>query len=264
MGNNQSIDLDAAHYEKNSKIQHTYARELVSQLSIKATDSILDVGCGVGEVIARISKTAPLGKSVGIDLSSNMINLAIKKFPAKSFPKLEFHVMNAEEILLPPCTFDHIICTSTLLWVRSPKTALQSMFHLLKPGADLALLNCLGNTPYTQLFEKVTKKHYPHLVDQLATKTMMSESEHKKALISAGFSLNLFNATDEVFKYKDETDFANYVKGWLPCLLPIQQDEQDKFIELVTQELLSGNAYKNGKELVIPYKMLRVLAAKPC
>lgn len=262
MKKRQNIDLDACHYEKNSISQFLNAMALIRQVPVTETDSLLDVGCGIGDIIAELSRKAPLGKSIGVDPSSNMIQLASKKFPKEFYPNLEFRVMTAEEMQLPVLAFDHIICTNALQWIREPRKAIQLMFNCLKYGGNLVVLTYLKNTPYTRVFERVTQKYYPHLIDQLATKTMLSELEYKQTLIDVGFSLNVFSVSEVLFRYKNTTKLTEYVKGWLPCLLPITSNEQNEFIDKMILEISDLGIYRPGKEILIPHKVLHVIATK--
>mgnify|MGYP001208748368 CR=1 FL=1 len=57
---------NAQDYEKHSKAQQKWARELIDKLSLKGTEDVLDLGCGDGKVTAEIPawyRKAPLSGS---------------------------------------------------------------------------------------------------------------------------------------------------------------------------------------------------------
>src|SRR5579863_3774829 len=94
----QSAKWNAADYAANSVVQQAWARELIAKLHLRGDEHILDVGCGDGKVTAEISHAVPRGSVMGVDASAEMIAFAKKTFPAKEFPNLEFHVMDARQI----------------------------------------------------------------------------------------------------------------------------------------------------------------------
>jgi trans-aconitate methyltransferase len=91
---------NAADYAANSAAQQIWARELIAQLHLRGDERILDVGCGDGKVTAELARALPKGSVTGIDVSPEMIAFALKTFPAKRNPNLEFHLMDAREISL--------------------------------------------------------------------------------------------------------------------------------------------------------------------
>ncbi len=175
----EKIDLDALYYQDHSQPQYERAQELLKLLVLDEYASALDVGCGYGNIIAEISQKTPKGKSVGIDASSDMIDLAKNKFPKLSFPNLEFHQVKAEEMSFRDCCFDAVICFSCLLWVREPKKALSLMCKCLKPGGVLLILTYLKESAYITFLDK-TLEDFPGYKTQSATCTMLSIDEYKE------------------------------------------------------------------------------------
>jgi ubiquinone/menaquinone biosynthesis C-methylase UbiE len=66
--------------------------------------SVLEIGCGTGDLIARIKAR----KRVGIDYSNNMIEIAKKKYPG-----MDFMVMEAENLIFNE-KFDYIILSNLI------------------------------------------------------------------------------------------------------------------------------------------------------
>jgi SAM-dependent methyltransferase len=73
-------------------------------LLIPSEASVLEIGCGSGELLALIQA----GRKTGIDLSANQIATARRRLPAA-----EFHVQSGEELNLAG-KFDYIIISDTL------------------------------------------------------------------------------------------------------------------------------------------------------
>ncbi len=103
---NEEPHWDAVHYRKNSvKLQKTMALELLNALSFKGNESILDVGCGDGKTTIEVAKKVPNGLVDGIDLSIDMITLALKEYGTIeniSFNHLKVENLRVEHRLAEP------------------------------------------------------------------------------------------------------------------------------------------------------------------
>ena len=67
-------------YEKSSSAQQKWAEELLSRISIRGDERILDIGCGDGKITAGVAKLVPRGSVVGLDNSREMISFARDRF----------------------------------------------------------------------------------------------------------------------------------------------------------------------------------------
>jgi len=108
-----------AYYRK--KIQTAYHH------LIPSGSSILEVGCGDGDLLASLNPS----RGVGIDFSSEFIHRAIKNVE-KKYPVIQFIEMDAHEIDLDEQSFDYIIISDLVgdLW------DVQAMLAQLKPYCD--------------------------------------------------------------------------------------------------------------------------------
>ena len=83
-----------------------YYKDLINffRFHIPEGSSVLEIGCGMGDILNSVNP----GKGVGIDISSEMINIARKKYS-----HLTFLQMDAEDLTLSE-KFDFIIISDTL------------------------------------------------------------------------------------------------------------------------------------------------------
>lgn len=79
---------------------------------------VLEVGCGTGDLLAKIRTQ----KRTGIDFSAKMIEIAKKKYP-----QIDFFVMDAENITLDK-KFDYIVISNTIGYLED----IQKVFNELK------------------------------------------------------------------------------------------------------------------------------------
>ena len=90
--------------------------------------SVLAIGCGTGEECAHL-KSLGASKVVGIDVSEGLIEYA-----RKSYPDIEFHVMDMEQIKLDE-KFDFVYSSLVMHYVESWGKTLDSISAVMKDGA---------------------------------------------------------------------------------------------------------------------------------
>ena len=129
---------------------------------IKKTDCILDVGCGPGTITIGFVKYASEGKTIGIDISANVLGRAKTAADEASIPKegpgsTSFEEGNIlEGLAYPDNTFDVVFCAQTFGYMPPPDMplkALTEMRRLLKPGGILATRDTIEQHFYPRSME---------------------------------------------------------------------------------------------------------------
>lgn len=84
-----------------------FQKLLLSVMAIQDNDSVLDVACGSGSLLAAINKRKQI-KGFGIDISDQMIKNAVHNNSS-----MEFHVAGCEKIPFENCSMDIItVCAA--------------------------------------------------------------------------------------------------------------------------------------------------------
>ena len=137
----REFDKVAPHYDKNSAFYYRITRwcddaviDRIGKMDA-AFDRVLDVGCGTGVLLHKLSLCYPKVRFDGLDLSDQMIAQAV----AKSLPNAVFSQGDAENPPYPDNTFDILMCTSSFHHYPNPQAAIQSFHRILKPGGLLIL-----------------------------------------------------------------------------------------------------------------------------
>lgn len=109
---------------------------LIELLAPKASDRILDVGCGDGSLSEKLK---PLCKElIGIDASEQMIEAAKIK-GINAFVRDAHQLSYAQE-------FDAVFSNAALHWMKEPQKVMQNIHKALKPkGAFVAEFGGYGN-----------------------------------------------------------------------------------------------------------------------
>jgi trans-aconitate methyltransferase len=127
-------EWNAELYRERSSLQQTMAAEVLQTLAVTSSDRVLDVGCGDGRITCEIARRVPQGYVVGVDASSNMIELARQKRE----PNLRFQVADARSLPFDH-EFDLVVSFNALHWIQEQDVALASIHHSLRPGGTAHL-----------------------------------------------------------------------------------------------------------------------------
>ncbi len=130
---NQNFTEISKRYHETSIIQNSAADILFALLDIKDKESVLDVGCGTGNLTKKIFDKSH-GSIVGVDPSEGMINESSKHYGNE----IHFQLGSAEDIPFEN-TFDVIFCNSTFQWVTDAKKAVRNFQNALKPRGRIGI-----------------------------------------------------------------------------------------------------------------------------
>lgn len=122
-------------------------RVTIDQAWIKLGDSVLDVGCGTGEVTLPAKMRAKHGKVYGIDPAPEMIAAARNKAARKQLD-IDFRIGVIEALPFPDSSMD--VVTSSLMMHHLPKDlkvrGLAEIYRVLKPGGRLLIADFMRPT----------------------------------------------------------------------------------------------------------------------
>lgn len=142
------------HYCQNSAAQEKWASELLARLKLKGDEHILDIGCGDGKITAKVARSVPGGRVVGLDSSAEMIDFARKSFPAEAISQLRFQHGDARVLDFHE-EFDWVISFASLHWVIDHRPVLAGIRRALRPGGR-ALLQFGGKGNAAEMVEVVS------------------------------------------------------------------------------------------------------------
>jgi ubiquinone/menaquinone biosynthesis C-methylase UbiE len=116
-----------------------FQEKTIATIAPCQTDTVLDVGCGTGWAVCRLSAIVPEGRACGVDISSRMIEKA--RIAYGRLPNIEFKTGDAENIPYGSNVFDVILCTNSFHHYPSPVQALEEFWRVLKPGGRAFILD---------------------------------------------------------------------------------------------------------------------------
>jgi ubiquinone/menaquinone biosynthesis C-methylase UbiE len=112
----------------------------VSLLNIQPSDNVLEIGCGPGLAIARMSELISSGQIVGIDHSEVMLEQARKR-NAYSINRGRVELLLASVSDLPPLglLFDKILSVNSIQYWGDSTAVLRILRRLMNPWGQIAI-----------------------------------------------------------------------------------------------------------------------------
>jgi len=99
----------------------------------------LDVGCGTGEIVARLAARFPQASFVGVDLEESHLERARVRCAAFG-PRVRFQRGDALALSFPAAEFDLVVCRHMLQAVPDARRAVAEMVRVTRPGGRLHLV----------------------------------------------------------------------------------------------------------------------------
>lgn len=141
---------DAELYAKSNSFQRVISLKVFEEFAHllqwqeDGSDSILDVGCGSGDVTMDLilpQLPSNFRRLIGCDISDEMIKYAQQHYghPNVIFDQLDIGG-SVDEFLNKFGTSDHIVSFFCLHWVQNQKAAMKNITKLLTPNGDCLLL----------------------------------------------------------------------------------------------------------------------------
>jgi trans-aconitate methyltransferase len=247
------MSWNAELYKEKHAFVFEYGNSLIEWLQPQEGESILDLGCGTGELTARLAAAG--AKVTGIDSSASMIATA-----RQQFPDVTFKVADATSFSLPE-KFDAVFSNATLHWVRQQEKALDRIYQHLHPGGRL-VLEMGGKGNVDDITGALEKAMHNRGYSYKAYWYFPSVGEYTSLLEEYGFRV------DQVHYFDRETELADPENGIVEWLQMFGQHffeqvpEQDRLpILQEAQEALRATNFRDGK-WYSKYVRLRVKAQK--
>jgi trans-aconitate methyltransferase len=252
------MQWDSSLYQAKHDFVFKYGEDLIGLLEPRAGERILDVGCGTGELTARIAASG--ARATGLDSSVDMIAAARSRFADKA-PALEFVVADAADFLFPE-PFDAIFSNAALHWVEDVEGAVVCMARALKQGGRFVVeMGGRGN------IAKLTSAIDAAMFAVTGTKAVHGRyypavGEYSSLLEKHGVEVESAWLFDRPTPLADgEHGLRNWILQFEQAVLKDCTDAQRTAIIAATEDALLDELFSDGR-WVADYRRLRIVARK--
>ncbi len=236
-------DWNADDYAINSSAQQQWAQELIAKLCLQGGESLLDIGCGDGNITARMAQILSKGKALGIDQSPNMIRLASEHYPPKDYPNLSFMQMDATDIRLTE-KFDIAFSNAVLHWIADQPAVLSGVHACLKPGGKI-LFQMGGQGNAGEVFNLVKKmikqpewnRYYDGFTPPYH---FYGQDEYRMWLTKSGFKVKRAVLIPKDMQHQGKEGLKGWLRTtWFPYTDRLPAELRDIFMDQVLEGYLA-------------------------
>jgi trans-aconitate methyltransferase len=233
-----------------------YGKGVVDWLAPQPGTSVLDLGCGTGDLTALIASYGV--EAEGIDAAAEMIGEAKRKYPALRFDVADAHHMRTVQ------HYDAVFSNAALHWMKRPADVIRGVWAALRPGGRfVGEFGAKGNVAHiTAALERAIAKLGMDAAS-LNPWFFPSAGEYATLLEAQGFTVRRLVTFERPTRLNDE---ENGLRHWIDMFggaytAGLTEDQLEAVYEEIQQEvrpvLYEAGAWKAD------YVRLRFEAWKP-
>ncbi len=207
-------EWNASSYHKVSGPQTEWGRRVLSRLTVRGDERVIDAGCGTGRLTAELMRRVPDGRMVAIDRSWNMLATARANLRPDFGGRVSF-----VRVELPAMPFDRwadlVFSTATFHWVRDHAALFRNLFQALRAGGRL-FAQCGGGPNLARahaLAEQVMRRapFAPYFADWPPLWEFATPDITTSRLRAAGFVDVVSSLEDAPTRLADEASYREFV-----------------------------------------------------
>ena len=153
----------------------------LQQVILPKNGVMLDVGCGGGRTVRRLSALAPEGRVIGLDLSTASATIA-QDTNVEGIKSGQVHIVQGSVAALPfsNSAFDIVTAVETHYYWPNLRANVKEVVRVLKPGGTFALIaETYRGGPFRLIYG---------IIMPLIRAAFLSDEEHRDLLTQAGFT----------------------------------------------------------------------------
>jgi trans-aconitate methyltransferase len=239
---------DAQRYQSQHSYVFQYGEGLVDLLAPQPGERILDLGCGSGQLTAKIAGNG--ATVIGIDQSPEMIEQARANFPA-----MDFRVANASAFELES-PVDAVFSNAVLHWVKNATSAIACVRRALLPKGRFVLeMGGHGNTG--KLLDAVREVAGP--VE--SPWYFPTVGEYTCLLEANGFEIRVAMLFDRPTIVEGEDGLEDWLAMFGEGLFRGMSESRKQQIRRAVADRMRPTNYRDG-HWILDYRRLRIKAEK--
>ncbi len=162
------------------------ARHLVSCLSFRGDERVLDVATGTGKIALELARRLDRGHVTGVDLSEGMLRRAREK--AGDNTRTTWRCLDVLEADFPEHSFDGMCCGFGVFFWPDMAAALRKLLASVKPGGFFAMTSFADGSfmPQSDLCLKTFQRYGVKPPETYTWHRLDSPGKHRDLLVAVG------------------------------------------------------------------------------
>ena len=254
-------DCSAAQYSKFKQERTIPAIDLANSIKCENVNSVLDIGCGIGNSTAVLAKKFPGAKITGADNSDDMLAAARKENPSIEFIKLDAE----KELDSIKNRYNVVFSNACIQWIPNHHNLLKGLFSLLKNDGILAIqIPQQSKHPVHNIMKSLSKSE--KWKNKLHVERMynnLSENEYYDILSELTDNFRIWETTyfHSMPSYESIIEWYKGT-GLRPYLEQLSVDDQKAYLGDVTQCLRDAYPIQKNGKIIFRFPRLFFIAQK--
>jgi arsenite methyltransferase len=155
----------------------------IAVADLEEGDVVLDLGSGGGiDVLLSAKRVGPTGKAYGLDMTDEMLALALENKAKAGATNVEFLKGYIEAVPLPASTVDVVISNCVINLSGDKPAVFAEMFRVLQPGGRIGISDIVSDNELSHDERAARGSHVGCIAGAL------SFAEYEQGLTQAGFT----------------------------------------------------------------------------
>lgn len=236
------------------------AIDLLQRIPAEAPDTVVDLGCGAGNLAPMFLQRWPTCRLLGVDGSPEMLAKARADHPQAKFEQADVGAWK------PQAPVDVLYSNATLHWLDEHEKLFPRLLESVKPGGWLAVqmprnFEAASHTACTETIEQGPwrSKLFPHL----RRKPTQAPEFYWNVLKDKTAALDIWEC-EYLQVLKGENPVAEFVKGsWLKQFLDrLQEPEKSAFESDYRSRVIKQYKKEADGSTLFPFRRLFIVARR--
>lgn len=211
--------------------------------SLEPGEVVVDLGCGAGiDVLLAAQQVGPNGRSVGIDMTPEMIDRAKANAAKLGAANVEFHLARIDALPLPGNSVDCLVSNCVLNLAPDKRAVFREMFRVLRPGGRVAVSDIAIKKALPEELARDVAAHVGCIAGAITF------AEYEVGLREAGF------AGVRIVPTGADLNAYALVEGPSGCCTPVMKEEKPATsLSIATTGCCPGTLHEGLSDLVAKY-----------
>ena len=252
-------DWSASQYSKFKQERTLPAIDLANSIKCGNANTVLDIGCGIGNSTAVLAAKFPSAKVTGADNSDDMLLTAKKENPGIEFIKFDAE----KEIDSLKNRYDIVFSNACIQWIPNHRKLIKDMFSLLNDGGTLAVqIPQQSKHPVHNIMKSLSKSEkWDKKLGAKRKYNNLSESEYYDVLSELTDNFRIWETT-YFYSMPSYESIIEWYKGTglRPYLEQLSADDCEAYLKDFLQCLKDTYPVQKNGEIILRYPRLFFIA----